>query len=119
MALSQLHALTSPVDDHQLRALQVALKGMSPAQIARAGPAFVPHARLPGGVRTPAQWLAIDGIGTRLNRENLDEAAILAEIDILLGRYAAGRNPGERFGDYLIRDGIVRPVVNPAEDCHA
>ncbi|RKT46353.1 assimilatory sulfite reductase (NADPH) hemoprotein subunit [Thiocapsa rosea] len=63
-----------------------------------------------------------DGIGTRLNRlyrENLDEIAILAEIDTLLGRYAAGRKPGERFGDYLIRDGIVRPVVNPAEDFHA
>jgi sulfite reductase (NADPH) hemoprotein beta-component len=63
-----------------------------------------------------------DGIGTRLNRlyrENLDEAAILAEIDTLLGRYAAARQPGERFGDYLIRDGIVRPVVNPAEDFHA
>jgi len=63
-----------------------------------------------------------DGIGTRLNRlyrENLDEAALLAEIDTLLGRYAAGRQPGERFGDYLIRDGIIRPVVNPAEDFHA
>jgi sulfite reductase (NADPH) hemoprotein beta-component len=63
-----------------------------------------------------------DGIGTRLNRlyrENLDEAAILAEIDTLLERYAAGRTAGERFGDYLIRDGIVRPVVNPAEDFHA
>uniref|UniRef100_P52673 Sulfite reductase [NADPH] hemoprotein beta-component n=1 Tax=Thiocapsa roseopersicina TaxID=1058 RepID=CYSI_THIRO len=54
----------------------------------------------------------------RLYRENLDEAAILAEIDTLLGRYAACRQPGERFGDYLIRDGIVRPVVNPAEDFH-
>ena len=61
-----------------------------------------------------------DGIGTRLNRlyrENLDETAILAEIDSLFGRFAASRQPGERFGDYLIRDGIVRAVVNPAEDC--
>jgi sulfite reductase (NADPH) hemoprotein beta-component len=62
-----------------------------------------------------------DGIGTRLNRlhrENLDEAGILAELDGLLGRFAANRRPGERFGDYLVRDGIVRPVVNPAEDFH-
>jgi sulfite reductase (NADPH) hemoprotein beta-component len=62
-----------------------------------------------------------DGIGTRLNRlhrENLDEAGILAELDSLLGRFAANRRPGERFGDYLVRDGIVRPVVNPAEDFH-
>ncbi|NEX20699.1 assimilatory sulfite reductase (NADPH) hemoprotein subunit [Thiorhodococcus mannitoliphagus] len=62
-----------------------------------------------------------DGIGTRLNRlyrENLDEAGILAEIDGLFGRFAANRQPGEGFGDYLIRDGIVRAVVNPAEDFH-
>ncbi|MBK5964554.1 hypothetical protein CCR95_10775 [Thiocystis minor] len=62
-----------------------------------------------------------DGIGTRLNRlyrENLDETAILAEIDGLFGRFAESRQPGERFGDYLIRDGLVRAVVNPAEDFH-
>ncbi|MBK1720414.1 assimilatory sulfite reductase (NADPH) hemoprotein subunit [Thiocystis violacea] len=62
-----------------------------------------------------------DGIGKRLNRlyrENLDETAILAEIDSLFGRFAANRQPGERFGDYLIRDGLVRAVVNPAEDYH-
>lgn len=34
MVLSQLNGLTSPVDDRQLRALQVALTGMSPTQIA-------------------------------------------------------------------------------------
>ncbi|MBK1717330.1 assimilatory sulfite reductase (NADPH) hemoprotein subunit [Thiocystis violacea] len=62
-----------------------------------------------------------DGIGTRLNRlyrENLDETGILAEIDSLFGRFAESRQPGERFGDYLIRDGLVRAVVNPAEDFH-
>lgn len=62
-----------------------------------------------------------DGIGTRLNRlyrGNLDEAGILAALDDLFGRYAAHRLPGERFGDYLVRDGIVRAVVNPAEDFH-
>ncbi len=34
MALSHLNVLTSPVDEHQLRALQVALQDMSPTQIA-------------------------------------------------------------------------------------
>jgi sulfite reductase (NADPH) flavoprotein alpha-component len=34
MALAQLNTLTVPVDEHQLRALQVALKDMSPTQIA-------------------------------------------------------------------------------------
>jgi len=62
-----------------------------------------------------------DGIGTRLNRlyrENLDEAGVLAELDGLFARYAADREPGERFGDFLIRAGVVRPVFNPAEDYH-
>ena len=62
-----------------------------------------------------------DGTGTRLNRlyqENLDEAGILSALDPLLGRYAAERQEGERFGDYLVRAGIVRRVDNPAEDFH-
>jgi sulfite reductase (NADPH) hemoprotein beta-component len=63
-----------------------------------------------------------DGVGKRLNRlyrENLDETALLEEIDRLFGRFAAGRRPGEGFGDYLIRDAVVAPVINPAEDFHA
>ncbi len=62
-----------------------------------------------------------DGTGTRINRlyrENLDEAGILAALDPLFGRYAAQRQQGERFGDYVIRAGIVRRVENPAEDFH-
>ncbi|MBK1719612.1 hypothetical protein CKO27_18545 [Thiocystis violacea] len=34
MALTHLNALTSPIDDRQLRALQIALKDLSPTQIA-------------------------------------------------------------------------------------
>ncbi len=62
-----------------------------------------------------------DGTGTRINRlyrENLDEVGILAALDHLFGRYAAQRQQGERFGDYVIRAGIVRRVENPAEDFH-
>ncbi|MCU0759014.1 MAG: assimilatory sulfite reductase (NADPH) hemoprotein subunit [Steroidobacteraceae bacterium] len=39
----------------------------------------------------------------RLHRENLDEAAILAEIDALFARWARARQPGERFGDFVHR----------------
>lgn len=54
--------------------------------------------------------LGADHIGRRLNslyRENIDEAAILAALDPLFARYAAERAPGERFGDFLVRAGIV------------
>ncbi len=50
-----------------------------------------------------------DARGERLNvlyRENLDEATILAELDGLFARYAAGRAPDERFGDFLWRVGL-------------
>lgn len=54
--------------------------------------------------------LAADHRGQRLNtlfRENIDEAAILAELDPLFARYAAERADREGFGDFLIRSGLV------------
>ncbi len=50
-----------------------------------------------------------DARGERLNvlyRENLDEAAILRELDGLFEGFAAQREPDERFGDYLWRTGL-------------
>ncbi|MCX7058934.1 MAG: assimilatory sulfite reductase (NADPH) hemoprotein subunit [Proteobacteria bacterium] len=50
-----------------------------------------------------------DARGERLNvlyRENLDEAAILAELDVMFAGFAAAREPDERFGDYLWRTGM-------------
>jgi sulfite reductase (NADPH) hemoprotein beta-component len=47
-----------------------------------------------------------DRLGTRLNfkyRENLDEAAILEELDTLFGAYQNERQPGETFGDFTYR----------------
>ncbi|HQR49696.1 MAG TPA: NADPH-dependent assimilatory sulfite reductase hemoprotein subunit, partial [Steroidobacteraceae bacterium] len=51
-----------------------------------------------------------DGRGMRLNAlrlENVDEAAILGDLDGAFARYAAERQPGERFGDYAWRAGLV------------
>ena len=51
-----------------------------------------------------------DRIGTRLNKvykENLDEPAILAELDILLGRFAAEKTKEEAFGDFAVRKKLV------------
>lgn len=54
--------------------------------------------------------------GTRLNamyRENVGEKEILAALDELFGRYAAEREPGERFGDFTVRTGVVE-IASPA-----
>lgn len=56
--------------------------------------------------------LGADHRGQRLNAchlENVDEGEILAALDRLLARYAAEREDGERFGDFLVRAGVVSP----------
>ncbi len=48
--------------------------------------------------------------GDRLNklyRENIGEEQILAELEPLIAAYAAGREDGEPFGDFVIRAGYI------------
>lgn len=72
--------------------------------------------------RAPGRYdlrLGADFRGQRLNRvyrENIDEAAILAALDPLFARYAAERDTGEGFGDFLVRIGEVSvPQKIPAQ----
>ena len=54
--------------------------------------------------------IGADHRGQRLNtlyRENIDETTILDTLDPLFRRYADERESGERFGDFLVRGGIV------------
>ncbi|QDH69362.1 assimilatory sulfite reductase (NADPH) hemoprotein subunit [Marilutibacter alkalisoli] len=54
--------------------------------------------------------LGADHRGQRLNtlhRENIDEAAILAELDSLFARYAGERRADEGFGDFIVRNDVV------------
>jgi sulfite reductase (NADPH) hemoprotein beta-component len=56
--------------------------------------------------------LGADHRGQRLNtlyRENITEPDILAALDPLLARYAAERDAGEGFGDFLVRAAVVVP----------
>jgi len=53
-----------------------------------------------------------DHEGTRLNRiykENLDEAAILKELDLLFWLYRKERITGEKFGDFALRQHWYKP----------
>lgn len=52
----------------------------------------------------------------RMYRENISDTEILAIIDELVGRWAKERETSEGFGDYVIRAGIIRPVLDPARD---
>ncbi|OLF58955.1 sulfite reductase subunit beta [Aeromonas veronii] len=55
----------------------------------------------------------------RLYQENITEPQILAELDGLIGRWAKDRNAGECFGDFVIRAGIIAPVIDSARDFYA
>ncbi|QJR81616.1 assimilatory sulfite reductase (NADPH) hemoprotein subunit [Alteromonas pelagimontana] len=52
----------------------------------------------------------------RMYRENIGEQEILNELDALIGRWATERELNEAFGDFVIRAGIIKPVVNSARD---
>ncbi|BAH82990.1 assimilatory sulfite reductase (NADPH) hemoprotein subunit [Candidatus Ishikawella capsulata] len=58
-------------------------------------------------------------IGTRIPRiyrENITENQIINIIDELIGYWAKNRINTESFGDFVIRSGIIIPVIDPAKD---
>lgn len=66
-------------------------------------------------------YLGAGFYGQRMNklyRENIGEEQILAELTPMIQRYAAERNDGEPFGDFVIRAGYVKAVV-AGKDFHA
>ena len=55
-------------------------------------------------------YIGADAIGKRLNKiykENIEEAEILENIDVLLKDFSANKNLNEPFGDYVLRKQIV------------
>ena len=60
-------------------------------------------------------YLGADYAGERLNklyREMLDEAGIIQELTPLLAAYANHRQPQERFGDFVVRQGYVAATTH-------
>ncbi len=58
--------------------------------------------------------------GSRLNtlfRANVPETEIVPLLGPIIRRYAVERTPGERFGDFTIRAGYVKPTYTP-QDFH-
>jgi sulfite reductase (NADPH) hemoprotein beta-component len=59
--------------------------------------------------------------GSRLSKlyvEDLDHTGIVAALDPVFAAYAAQRQPGERFGEFTIREGFVARTGN-GRDFHA
>ncbi len=54
--------------------------------------------------------------GSRLNilyKANVPTTEIVPLLSPIIRRYATERNPGERFGDFVIRAGYVKPTYTP------
>lgn len=63
-------------------------------------------------------YLGASANGDRMNalyRENIGEAQILETLAPILARYAAEREPGERFGNFVVRAGIA-PAMRHGHD---
>ena len=57
--------------------------------------------------------------GTRIPRmykENILDTEIMTILDELIGRWSNEREDKESFGDFVVRAGVIRPVVNSAKD---
>lgn len=62
-------------------------------------------------------YLGADFSGQRMNRlyrENIDEETIFGILQSLFHRYADEGQPGEAFGDFLVRAGVVDADRSPA-----
>jgi sulfite reductase (NADPH) hemoprotein beta-component len=63
-----------------------------------------------------------DREGTRIPKmykENILDTEIMQILDDLIGQWAQQRQADESFGDYVVRAGIVAPVIDSAKDFYA
>ncbi|WP_411333103.1 assimilatory sulfite reductase (NADPH) hemoprotein subunit [Metabacillus indicus] len=49
---------------------------------------------------------------SKLYRENIGEEEILSELRVLIAQFAKEREPGEHFGDFVVRTGTVKAVTD-------
>ncbi len=60
--------------------------------------------------------------GTRIPKmykENITDIEIMDILDDLIGQWSVNRESNEAFGDFVIRAGIVAPVIDSAKDFYA
>lgn len=60
--------------------------------------------------------------GTRIPKmykENITDVEIMEILDDLIGQWSNNREANEAFGDFVVRTGIVAPVIDSAKDFYA
>ncbi len=74
--------------------------------------------------RSPGKYnlyLGAGFTGDRLNKlykESVGEEQILSELTPIIQRYAKEREGGEKFGDFVVRKGYVKAVIEASRDFH-
>ncbi|QUM82259.1 assimilatory sulfite reductase (NADPH) hemoprotein subunit [Moritella sp. 5] len=66
-------------------------------------------------------YLGAKNNGMRLNkmyRENIGETEILTILDELIAEWATNALPDERFGDFVVRREVIKPVIIASRDFH-
>ncbi|MEM9710038.1 MAG: assimilatory sulfite reductase (NADPH) hemoprotein subunit [Pseudomonadota bacterium] len=102
-------------DDHIILRVVGCPNGCGRAMLAEAGLV----GKAPGRYNL---YLGGNRVGTRvpkLHLENKTTDVILAELDLLIGRWAEERQAEECFGDFVIRAGVVAEVKVSKTDFHA
>lgn len=102
-------------DDHIVLRVTGCPNGCGRAMLAEVGLV----GRAPGKYNV---YLGGNKVGTRIPKlflDNVAEAEILSQLDSLIGRWANERAPGECFGDFVVRVGIVAEVKVSKTDFHA
>lgn len=64
-------------------------------------------------------YIGGDREGTRIPRmleENIDQNTVMQRLDNLIGQWAREKQQDEAFGDFVIRVGLIKPVINSAQD---
>lgn len=67
-------------------------------------------------------YLGGNRIGTRiprLFRENITDTEILSLLEPMIRDWSIYRDDDEGFGDFLIRNGVIKPVIDPAKDFYS
>ena len=52
----------------------------------------------------------------KMYKENISHEDIMQSLDELIGRWSKEREASEAFGDFVVRVGVVKAVVDSAKD---
>ena len=78
---------------------------------------FRPFDMLSALAAAQVEFIIVGGVAGRVHKASVLTAEIVPLLSPIIKRYATERTAGERFGDFVIRAGYVKPTFT-AHDFH-